>query len=832
MARAILLLLTGAIAGSGGAYLYQHLIYDWRHAIRLYVRTPGQSLIAIVVLTTAVAFVGAFLSLYVDLVLRPHPGFEQSNQIATVGKSDETEFSGIPYAIIDRIPGEMDSVESAAAVSVTNQQVGPEREDTVIELVSREFFSGLRPRLAAGRGFLAEEHLSDSEPVVVLSYRYWRDRYDSDPDVLGTTLAISRRNSFSLFGPGGRPGQLPGPETQNYRIVGVMTETLPGLMWPETSLWLPLERAFPSFEGSFERLPEFSYQAFIRRSPGASIDAITQELNARYADDPALALPAGARMNAVDGAVREIEVQRAANRQLQLFLTGSLLLAVVAAANISLFLLARAPGRRRELGIRLAVGAATRRIARQLVSEAALLVAVSALLGLALGLWLSAYLRGLALFRDAEWHHVSFLDWRVWSLFALFLVFLTLVVSLAPAIGLERLGIAARSQQTSARASAAQRIAGSVQVAIAGALGGAAIAFGWYLGVLVFGNAGYEVDNRYFARFESTLSESGGSRVELARQRQAIEAIPGVSAAAFGRPVPGEADWYVARTLRVPDPGDAGRDFQARMGEIDGAFIDVLGLRLIHGRKLEDFESGVALVNRSFARLVFARDDVVGERIPNGIGDGSVEIIGVLEELSFEHPSAAVVPYVFLSHTGINARSAVIESELTAAELQQALQLAAGTGELELGVEEVQSLRALRNDWIAPDRMRGLLTMTLAALVVFLSALGFYGTQRYLVVAGQREYAIRAALGAGPRALGRLVFRRGIFMCFPGLVVGGLLAYIVVALLRSDFVSRDVSALIVAIDVVAGLFSLILVASMGPAREARRAQPTQLLREN
>ena len=128
--------------------------------------------------------------------------------------------------------------------------------------------------------------------------------------------------------------------------------------------------------------------------------------------------------------------------------------------------------------------------------------------------------------------------------------------------------------------------------------------------------------------------------------------------------------------------------------------------------------------------------------------------------------------------------------------------------------------------------MRGLLTMTIAALVVLLSALGFYGTQRYLVIAGRREYAIRAALGAGPRALGRLVFQRGILMCFPGLAVGGLLAYIVIALLRNDFVSRDVSALIVAIDVVAGLVSLILVASIGPAREARKTQPAQLLRES
>jgi len=117
-------------------------------------------------------------------------------------------------------------------------------------------------------------------------------------------------------------------------------------------------------------------------------------------------------------------------------------------------------------------------------------------------------------------------------------------------------------------------------------------------------------------------------------------------------------------------------------------------------------------------------------------------------------------------------------------------------------------------------------------LVGLLAAFGFYGVQRYLVMAGRREYAIRAALGAGPRSLGRLVLRQGLLLGVPGLVLGVPLAFIAVAWLRGDYISRDISPGIVMLAVLAGLIGLLLVASLGPARLARRTQPAPLLRED
>ena len=813
---------------------------DCRHAVRLYIRTPGASLIAVLVLAVGMAFVGAFLSLYVDLALRPHPGFEQGARIATIARSDGTRLRRI-YFGIERIAEELAAVGAFAAAIDLSAEVGPERESRTIEMVSAQFFDGLGPRLALGHGFERADHVPEAEPVAVISYRYWQDELGGDPGVLGTRLEIDReqRTMFMI----GRDGELsmmeePDRDAIAFRIVGVMAEALPGVAAPETALWLPLEGAGGLLLDQVDRSMQLTISAYIRRAPGVSMEALVGELDARAADeDSVFSLARGPRAVAIEGVVRDINVQRDAKRQLELFLAGSVLLALVAAANVSLFLLARAPGRRRELGIRIAVGARLNRLARQLASEASLLVAAAAVLGLMLSIWLGAYLRNLAFLRQAEWRDVSLLDWRVLALVGIFLLLLAVLVSLAPVLGLKRRGIAASSRQVAARATLAQRIAGTAQIAIAGALGGAAVAFGWYLGSLTLTDPGYATENRYAIEISFAQNPNASvddlrraleqGLVESRRRRDAIEALPGIGAAALGRPIPGvQTDM---RWGNVPDPSDPAREIEVREGAIDSHFVDVLGLTLIHGRAPEENEADVMLVNRTLARLLWGRDNVVGEILSSPVGGQPREIVGVLEDLSFEHPSATVPPFAFV--TGYVLQTVVVETSLSAAALRRAL-AEVGGGDFNIEAGNVRPLQGLRDELIAPDRARSLLTIATASLVVFLAAFGFYGTQRYLVAAGRREYAIRASLGAGPRALGRLVFRRGLLLSLPGLVVGGLLAFIAVAWLRDDLVSREISPALVTLCVVAGLSSLMLAASVGPAREAKRTQPAPLLRED
>ncbi len=813
------------------------LLTDCRFAVRVYLRTPGASSTAIVVLAVGLAFVVAFLSLYVHLALRPHPGFLQSGRIATIGQNIGTSLLGIPYEIVETLSDDMATIDAAAAAVTLPARVGRDSEEILTGMVSAEFFDGLRPRIELGRGFGIADHAPDAEPVVVLSYRYWQSEFGGDPNILGRFIDVARDASGAyLQAPGRFPtlAATPDQDSAQFKVVGVMSRNLRGIpsalfASPETALWIPMERAWPLFVGVPESLPGTIVSTFVRRSPGNSATAVTSELLARFqGPDSAVTFFPGARLEAIDGFVRDITRARELKRQLQMFLAGSVLLALVTAANVSLFLISRASGRRRELGIRMSVGATINRLARQLATEAGLLIAFSTALGLLMSVWIAPHFRSLALFQDADWRDFTMLDWRVLVIAAVFLLVLALTVSLAPILGVMQGEIASQSRQVTARASASQRLAVSVQVAGVGAAGAAAISFAWYLGIQVFSNPGYEIS-------ELSLIDGSGpdNAVELERRREAIGGIPGVESVAFGYPVPGMEMTRLPTLL--PHPSDPLNVVEVYTGSFERRFIDMLNLKVLSGRVPDDELSTVVLVNRTLALSLWGHDDVVGERLPGSSrwGREGVEIAAVLEDVSFEHPLAVVKPLVFLP---LNMRSGstltLVDAHLTAAALSEALAQLADSGDLEFQATNVRSLAAIRNNLIASDRARGILTIATTVLIIALATFGCYGTQRYLVSVGRREFAIRSALGADPGSIGRLVLWRSFQASMPGLVTGGLLAIIVVAWLRDRFVSRDVSLVLVTTSVVVGLVLLLLGASLAPALEARRTQPAPLLRED
>jgi ABC-type antimicrobial peptide transport system permease subunit len=641
------------------------------------------------------------------------------------------------------------------------------------------------------------------------------------------------------------------------------TGTVPPQAPEQPIFWIPMERALsimmPGVPAQARRkvYSQFRVRGIGRLASGSSPAAATRELNGQFKNEEIVKRP-GAKFEVMDHIVQNIFVQRETQRQLQMFLAGSVLLALVAAANVSLFLLARAPGRRRELGIRMAVGAPLKRLGRQLASEATVLVIAAAVLGLTLSIWLAKFLRGLSFLRQAQWRDVTLLDWRVLGLVGVFLLLVTLLVSLAPIAGLKRLGIAASSRLVSARATVAQRIAGTMQIAVAGTLAGAAIAFTWHLARVLTADPGYRTQGVYAVAYSLTTAGRGisinmgrdgkvtvGGVVDAARRHDAFAAIPGVTAVSLASAAPGLPLGFDQTT--VADPKDPQHPVRVRSMVLDRHYIELLGLKLVNGQNVRDDDPGGVLVNQGFARRFFGRDDVAGELLPAELRPadpstlrggpfvptliGATHIVGVVRDLSYQNPLDDIDPMI-LSPGGVSfAGISILESRLPKAALQKQAQEALRTLDLKM-MGDVQSLAKIHSDILAPDRARGLLTITTAVIVVLLAAFGFYGTQRYLVTAGRREYAIRASLGAGPRALGRLVLRRGLMLGLPGLVLGTPLAFIVVAWLRDDYVSRTVSPWIVTLSVVLGLLGLLLLASLGPARFARRTQPAPLLRED
>jgi ABC-type antimicrobial peptide transport system permease subunit len=228
---------------------------------------------------------------------------------------------------------------------------------------------------------------------------------------------------------------------------------------------------------------------------------------------------------------------------------------------------------------------------------------------------------------------------------------------------------------------------------------------------------------------------------------------------------------------------------------------------------------------------------VVGELIPFSMTEAEgTEIVGVLEDLSYGHPDSDVEPMIFLAiDFPVPDSIAVVESSLGRADLQNAIDGLIESGALDVTLNNLESANSIRSQVLAEDRARGLLTIGETVRVVLLAAAGFYGTQRYLVAVGRREYAIRASLGAGPSALSRLVFKRGLLLGLPGLLLSLPLVFILVSwLYKEEYVRSDYSVVSVTLIVAAvamGLLVLMTAASIGPSLQARRTQPAPLLRE-
>jgi putative ABC transport system permease protein len=316
--------------------------------------------------------------------------------------------------------------------------------------------------------------------------------------------------------------------------------------------------------------------------------------------------------------------------------------------------------------------------------------------------------------------------------------------------------------------------------------------------------------------------------------------VPGITAVSLAMAAPGFVSPNAGDGMRmVENPGNPEAAIGVRIVPADSHFVDMLGMKILHGRNLIEDDPGGALVNQSFAREFFGREDVVGESMPVPVSEAAARyvrdlptrIVGVVGDVPFANPLAGAGPMIHSSARSTAGGFLLLESTLPLSAIQEQIREIAKQFDL-VFVGNTLPLARARYDMLAPDRARGLLIISAATIVLLLAGFGFYGTQRYLVLAGRREYAIRSAVGATPAALGRLVLQRGLRLAIPGALLALPLGVIMVAWLRDYYIPRSISPYAVALFAVAGLLGLALMASIGPAGVARRTQPAQLLRES
>lgn len=804
------------------------LLQDLRYALRALRRAPGFA--ATVVLSLAIG-IGANTLVYsvVDgVVLRPFD-FPDPNRLVAVGVryADDAErrfIESLSPPEYEDIRGGTRTLERFFAFDLGNRTItgGDYAERVFTALVWGDPFStvGLRPLL--GRGFTEAETTSPGSNLAILSHRVWQTRFGSDSGVIGRAVRVNGE-----------------PRT----VIGVMP---PALLLLGTDLWVPMGVA-PAV------IPRQARQFAIvgRMKAGATVEEVSTDLNTI----------AGRVARTWEGQHPEYkgwslaaspwaEVVAAPLRQSALVMLGAVLFVLLlACANISSVMLARASVRQRELAVRYALGARTGRLVRQLLSEGVLL----SFMGGAAGVAVATVLMGpaLSLFPDQvrSLGMRATLNTRVLLLALAVTVAVGLVTSLAPVWRLARrrvaLGLAATGRSiTSARGDRRLRQSFTVvQIAIAVVLLAGASVMLRSMASLQRVDPGFDTSRLLTMRLSLSLEQYQRSQIgpffETLTSR--LEAVPGVvRAGAATQFPPGNRFDTRLVTDDAPPPNAPARTVDVT--NVTEGLVAALGLRLRAGRvfRAQDRDSAprVAMLNETAVRRFFPTGNAIGRRVGLAAGNDTLwhEVVGVVSDarnrgLDAPTSAEAFVPVRQQAVAWNNQLFLLIRTRVDPLSALPAVRQVIRAVDAEQPVYAIRTMESAFAQTTAPRRAAALLLTVFGAVALLLAAVGIYGILSYLVSVRTHEIGIRLALGARERAVVALVLRETALLVGSGVGIG-LVAVLVlggtIGRIAFDARANDPATLLVSVTLLVGT---ALVACWVPLVRATRVAPVEALRD-
>ena len=829
---------------------------DLRHAVRGLRRSPGFTAIVVWVLALGMGANTAMFSIVYGVVLRPLP-YPDSEEIVHIGESFGTFRGGLSRPAMPLIQEEAESFEELAAYGTRDVEWG--RPDGAVTLrgatVSPSLFPLLRATPHLGRLFSEEDGGAGAEGVVLLSHRAWAARFASDPDIVGTVLALD-----------GAP----------HTVIGVLADgfhfpSLDGEVWTPDAIapdWLSFR--FSAMVGRLRRdvSPE---------QAATEVRTILQNSD----DDSYASYIAGVRAGSTgDTLVHGVQVIRLrdeiarAHRPALLALTAAMaLVLLIACSNVAGLLLARGVTRQRALAVCAALGAGRGRIVRQLLTESVVVSLSGGLIGLAAAVAVLRVVPALVPGDVARLDEVG-----VDGVVLAFTVGLSVVVGLAfgaaPAFQWSRLGLVRILNEGSAQAAGGFRLLRSsrTRAALATAqmalalvlLVGAGLLLRSFVGLMTV-DRGYDPANVLTARVrDPDVRRRGGSPEERAERRAAgrrfaeallegmtrVERLANVTAVGLSSALPLAGGRVIttnsARVVGRPAPSDPSEWPLLSFRLASPGYFDVMRLRLRNGRLFTPLDGagspGVLVVNETFAREIFGDGPAVGQRLRLGGGRGddeSWEVIGVVADIRYRtirgiesRAEAFVSVHQIDSGPGAGFDTPFIVVRTTGDPLAVIpyLREAVTDAHARAAIDDVATMDARLWAAVVQPRFYAAFAGSFAALALFLAAFGVYGLLSYTVSQRRREIGVRMALGAQRGDIVTLVVRQGAVLVAAGAVLGLLAAAASSRVLESFLygVSTDDRLTFVAGPLV--LVAAALVACWLPARRATRIDPIQALR--
>jgi putative ABC transport system permease protein len=805
----------------------QTLWQDLRFGARMLIKKPGFTLIVLLTLALGIGVNTAIFSVVNAVLLKPLPYLKEPRLVFIESgnkQADPREYFGASPADFLDWQAQSRTIQELAAYAPSDgfTMTGVERPEVFVSSrVSTNFFQTFGAKPLLGRAFLPEDELMSAPRTILLSHRLWQRRFGGDPGVVGQTL--------------GNTG---------VTVIGVMPSDF---KYPtHAECWTPIVRE--AGEGSTRANRYWVAIGLIKsdqslESAQAELKAIAGRLESQYPDS---------NKNITTNVTPVVERRTDGVRRSLFILLGAVgCVLLIGCANIANLLLARAGSRRKEMAIRLALGAPRRLLLRQLLIESLLLAALGGAAGLLLGQWgLDGLMRLLpqsynAYYQLQDQLRPGGIDQTVLSFTILISLLTGVLFGLVPAWQASNPAVNDELKEGGRGADGLRR------QRLRGALVVAEIA----LAMVLLVGAGLLINS--FARmsraelgfdprnlFSMSVQTRSKFPIEGADERRArfvkqvvdqVSQTPGVESAVVtsagifpllhfgfnieGRPLPADAD--------------------ALYETISPNYFRTMRARIVAGREFDEHDDTraptVAIINETLARRYFAGEDPLGKRVliaymRNRI---ALEIVGVAADIKQGELGAPVIPQIYAPYlqrpwlsSAIVVRAAHNDLSAVKNDAQRAI-WAVDRDQASTGIHTAEE--ALNNS-LAEPRLYTSLLGVFAALALSLAALGIYGVMSYTVTERAREIGVRVALGARGRNVLTLVIGQGMTLALIGVAIGSAIAVALTRLMSGLLFGVSATDPVTFVVIALLLVSVALLACWIPARRAAKVDPMVALR--
>jgi putative ABC transport system permease protein len=795
---------------------------DFRFAIRQLLKSPALSAVAVLTLSLGIGANTAIFSVVNSVLLRPLP-YPKSDSLVLAwdtNPAERVEHSSLSPAKVADVRARAHTLELVAGYYLDdlNLRLPGETKSVSAALTTGPFFPtvGVKPLL--GRTFTAADDRSGAPSVAVLSYGFWRGQFASDPNVVGRQIELAQKSCT---------------------IVGVMP---PNFTFPkEVEIWTPAAFADFFYQSPSARLSRF-VTTICRLQAGVSLPQAQADIEAAGEQI--------ARQHPTSDAGWQIQLVSlyaqtvGSARHVLLLLSGAVgLVLLIACVNIASLQLIRAESRRREMAVRLALGAERSRLVRQLLVESLVLAAIGGAVGTLLAFWGVDLLVSVSDARIPRLGEIK-VDGVV-LLFTLGLATLTGVIAgFAPAVEASRVDLDASLRESGLRAAGSQRgnrlrglfLVGEIALALL-----LAISAGLLIESLLKVervDPGFRRENVLTLKLALPWAQVEKSSAFYDRVLERVSGLPSVEAAGSINFLPFDASSTPMSFIIEGRPQAAEQSSLAEFRIVSGGYFRVLGIPLRSGRTFGGGDTAAAppvvMVNEKFARQFFPNENPIGQhlRFPGRFkSEQAATIVGVVGAIHHAGLDQAPVAEMYFPYQQAPwpSQAIVARTTLPAETLIPSLQRALFQIDPTKAAFDIQTMADRLDRSVAERRFNTRVLALFALAALALAATGVYGVISYDVSQRTREIGIRMALGADGRSVLKLVLSRGCKLAIIGILIGTGAAVLTQRFLSS--LLFGVSANDGLTLLLAGTLVLLIavVASWLPARRASGINPIEAL---